>query len=614
MKHEQTKALWAAVEKRIRSSVDAIALRVDNGDEFAAFSLANVRRVKLDRLCSIVVQSIQNAANELISDSRIRAAAYVRLASFWPLTWHEGRATHDEHFALVALQGQWGHHNATFPEVWPADITPEDLAIVLDASNDGRARWIARAIRQGIVWRYEDGSPLRDERGQVLFSDDGSIRARGLPAWPRDEQFVDNTPRDALDALQFALPAVCVARAVTHVRRDQRVPFTPIPSTHHARTTTTLVSGRAPGIDYKRERKASFVLECGPYDSSNIPRGELEFSFPSDIVQASDAKRAILSILARDRESGLHDWLALHVLASRAGQSGQFVWTWEAHREITPWGARIKAKNITDRDALREVSERLHRWEKGILKAWLPRDKGKKDFLRLGGTLLELTAGTEDASGRIKRAAIKINSALYLEPNGRHYTHIDERALHLDAETLRVCVAVMFAARDARDDGGMVNCRAQLLWDSAGIEPTNNVESERLSKKNAAIRDERARRSLDTLSRAGIIGTWEAKGAEGTPDRHYEIAPSTAWIDRTVHGIPPAPLAVAMLASGTINALPSTGDELRAWREAQGDKGITQAQAAAMLGVNESTIRRAEKRGSDTLSRALIRALIKGKP
>lgn len=601
MKNEHYNNLFSAVEKRIRSSLDALVSRVDKGsDSIDAHHLDKVRSVKLERLFAIVAQSIQNAANELISDSRIRAAACVRLASFWPLAWHEGRATHDEHFALVALQGQWGHQEATFPEVWPADITPEDLAIALDSSNDGRAQWIARAIRQGIVWRREDGSPLRDERGQLLFSDVGNVRARGLPAWPREDEFVDGTPRDALDALRITIPAVCIARAVTHVRRDQRVPHLPFPSSHHARTALTLVSGRSSAIKFEpRESKASFALECGPY-TSDIPRGQLAFPFPANVVQANDARRAILSILARDRESALHDWLALHVLASRSGQSGQFVWTWEAHREIAQWATRIKTKNVTNQNALREVSERLKRWDKSILRAWLPRDKGKKDFVRLPGTLLELSAGTEDAAGNIERAIIRINPALYLEPNGGHYTHIDERALHLDANTLRVCVSIAFVARDARDNGGLVDCSGQLLWDSAGIEG-----------KNDAIRDEHLRRSLDALRRADIIASWEADGAEGTPDRRYIIAPSNAWIDRTVLGIPPAPTAVALLPSETRNELPATGDDLRAWREA---RGITQAQAAGMLGTSESTIRRAERKGSDSLSRALIRALVKGKP
>lgn len=590
-KENAARQLRAAVEKRIHAARSAIEKRVDRDGESAEMrdvhGLAIVDRVKLDTLCTIVVRSIQDAANELISDPGIRSAACVRLAAFWPLSWHEGKAATGEHDALLALDSS-EDDNLCGPVLWPADITPEDLASALDGSNDARAVWLARALRRGIVERRIDGRDVQPT------------------------QFDGILTRKDLDALTLTHTAVCVARAVTNVRRDQRVAMTPISATHHANAALDLIRGSAPDNEAKRKKESnvSFVLDCGPYQKGE-PRAQLEFAFQAPVQNASDAKSAILSILARDKESALHDWLALHVLASRNGGSGSFVWTWPAHREITRWGERIRSKNVTDRDARSQVEAWLRRLEKAILRVSLPNKKGGKDYVRMPGTLIEILAGSEDKNERLDAAKISINPLLYIGKNDPYFTHIPETALKLDAMTLRVCVALMLRARHNVDHGGTIDERAEVLWDMSGIEGRTNAK-----------RDETFRRALDALRDAGIIETWGQDGRDELTERRFMVAPSAAWLDRTVLGIPSAPPMLALpqrvplaLPSSNVQT-PLTGESLRAWRKSQGPKGpkgpkgITQRAAAQALGVSRESIIRAEKKTDESLSGSLLCALL----
>lgn len=586
-KENAARQLRAAVEKRIHAARSAIEKRVDRDGESAEMKdvhgLVMVDRVKLDRLCAIVVRSIQDAANELISDPGIRSAACIRLAAFWPLSWHSGKAATGEHEALLALDSS-EDDNLCGPVLWPADITPEDLASALDGSNDARAVWLARALRRGIVERRIDGRDVQPT------------------------QYDGTLTRKDLDALTLTHTAVCVARAVTNVRRDQRVAMTPISATHHANAALDLIRGSAPGIGYKAKSNLSFVLDCGPYQTKAQPRGQLEFAFQAPVQNAPDAKSAILSILARDKENALGDWLALHVLASRAGGSGSFVWTWPAHREITRWGERIRSKNVTDRDARSQVEAWLRRLEKAILRVSLPNKKGGKDYVRMPGTLIEILAGSEDKNERLDAAKISINPVLYIGANDPYFTHIPETALKLDAMPLRVCVALMLRARHNVDHGGTIDERAEVLWNMSGIEGRTNVK-----------RDETFRRALDALRDAGMIETWGHDERDELTERRFMVAPSAAWLDRTVLGIPSAPPMLALpqraplaLASSNAQAssdvqAPLTGESLRAWRKSQ---GITQIAAAQALGVSRDSIVRAEKKTDESLSGSLLCALL----
>lgn len=418
----------------------------------------------------------------------------------------------------------------------------------------------------------------------VAIVDDPELRAAlDSPFHPSTAALVAWAAKVVLDAQTkaraFALPS----------RRDARVAFDFL-----ARQKTLCADGRADQVEALRGGGVRLAWD-------GRPRAEqLRFAFASLDMSMSLA----LGIKDELGVEGLRDYLILHRMAAEHGRSGTFVWTWAQHRKATRHHTRIRAGNVDDAATCEAVVQRIHRLARAQLHVEVEHD-GRRAWKVIGDDpLVFIGGGVERKGGPIEGLKLRLNKALYAgasrDAKSPHYTMIPEAVLELPAAALCLATLLVFQWRRTLDDGGTVELDEDTvlrLMDETSLTAT----------RHQARAAGKMRRTLDDVVRAMGDGcTWEP--VEGGKVR---IAPPTWWVDHAVHGAPmPHPLPPAQH--------PRTGVELVAWRR---EHKLTQAEAAAALGVGERTIRNAEARGSDALPRSFVdvpwgaprRALPKGR-
>lgn len=540
-----------------------------------------------------------------------RNAARERLASFWPFAWAETEGEHGADVARALRElashetrqtvGTWG---GALPSVrpWPPELSPEALARALEsaAPNDRQACALAFLLRQGVI-----------RRG-----------AEGFPTWPAADTSFAPEVRAALETLGPPVPLLCVARALASAEHDARGRLTWPTGAHHRTVGIMLAGQRSKRGLCNVDLSTSFVrLEYVGERS----KGQLEFDFPEPLPSfgdptAAEAKRAaqwaFSRFMQREHASALYDYAAIVT-------SGSGTWTWEIHRERTPWGDRVRRGDITDRDACAEVCARLERWERA--KVWIYRQNAGRWAAVVAGDMALLSIigkGFYDAGrvdGPYRAARLRMNPALFqsareaLDGKGSKLAHFAPLpgdvlcAPWLDPYALRLLLFLPGDMRAAIDgpDAGVIRRRSSWLAALAGLPDCKPAE-----------RDQRLRAALSAVQGKGVIGAFQPDAGPPGDDRLWTIRPSSLQVDAwfyprslpAIEALPPdiaAPVALAPRLPAA-HALPTTGAELRAWRAA---RGLTQARAADALGVHARSIIRAEQRGEATLSRDMLRAI-----
>ena len=301
-------------------------------------------------------------------------------------------------------------------------------------------------------------------------------------------------------------------------------------------------------------------------------------------------------ILRELRFEGLRDYVILHRIADEQGRTGRFRWTWEAHKRATLHDARVRNSTMTDVDARAEVTDRIWRLRDAELHAEV-RDGDRRAWRVVGGAPLVFVEG-EDENGRgdLEAMYLSLNPALY-EGAGhdgrRYFTQLPEAVLQLPALPFALGVMLAFRWRYERDDGGAVEIGTDELHAL--------MDDARARVGNRAAAAKTLRNTLAAVTRA--MG--EGCTAVDLGGDRWRITPPRAWVDAVVHeALPPtssAPRARALAAPAGPTPPPRTGAELAAWRAA---RGLSQASAAAALGVGIATVKRAESDPAEVLGRA----------
>ena len=372
--------------------------------------------------------------------------------------------------------------------------------------------------------------------------------------------------------------------ALAGVEKDRREPAFKLSARKHSHAITTMLANPpAPG---KREGAWS--------GGARIESGELVLEWegrraPMQLRLMPDDGETIDGQIARSMveklgPDGLRDWLTLHRIAGEQGASGEFRWSWEEHRARTDYERRVREKNANDSDLARETRRRLWRFKRAEL--WAETTQDGKTFRKRVGPfgLIDIDAEIIEDRDTPIVAAGKLNPYLYggARTGGEKplYTLIPEAALALPSNELSIATLVAFPWRVADDDKkGRATVKARTLWEYGGI-----PEPRRKDKRRWPDCRRTTEKRLDSLRRTLGV-SWEG-GGDG-PDALYTLNAPLWWKDRVVHKVPPA------LPSPATVAVPRTGPELGAARKA---RGLSLDAVARALGVNRSTVMRAERR------------------
>lgn len=534
-------------------------------------------------LAEVVVRRVVALAEALLHEAPLRRAVLDRptLAERWPLEVHAApldspEARHID--LLLVVEARDGS-----PWRWPANVAPATLAAALRATGDSDAVLVADALLQRGL-SYIDG-----DRARRTGSDD-------------DPSSSQSSPDLARARLKWPVMPCAVLMSVAIEVRAEAAAYrgTPIPATRPARAAMAAVSRgpSGPWSDlHQRPKEAALSVEL-VWDGKPNPF-QLALAFPEDF-----AAQLVGGILRELQADGLRDYLLLHRMAAEQGRTGLIRWTWREHRERTAYDRRVQSKNVLDAEACAAVTARLFRLKGAELRESIRRGD-RVAWRRIGPFgLIDIPAGLT-ADDALELAPIKLNPELYAgaatDSARPHFTLLPDAAFTLAGDRFRLAALLVLAMRDARDDGGTVRLSTAKLWEYMNLRGgEKSLPRHRWSRVDAALAT-----ALDALATAKVIGSWSREG-NGPPDPQaiYRIDPRSEWRDLVVHGVPPS-------LPPSLASTPRTGAELRAWRDA---RRLTQAAAAAALGVGVATVKRAEAADSEPLGPALMRALAQTPP
>lgn len=401
---------------------------------------------------------------------------------------------------------------------------------------------------------------------------------------------------------QFGVPGVGLAllyAADRAVEQSQRTPMVRVGATKPARAVIAALStgpftrdeGPAPWANaelYRDEGRVELMWNGRP--------SPLQLSLRLDNGEAL-GREVIRGILAELQTDGVRDWLVLHRIAQEQGCTGTLRWTWAEHRERTAYADRIRNKNATEAELQSAVVSRLWRKANATLRLWAERD-GKRGWVRVGPFgLLDIPAGVEvltAAGSCLDVAKVVINPALYEGAKAGderpHFALVPDEVLRLPGEHVRLAVELVYGWQDKRSPSGIVRL-AETLWQWAGIAESQYTQRKRWPEVIRTLES-----MLDMLGRTMGMD-WNREGEPG-PKASYTLRPPQAWVDRALHHAPPILVSKA--------AVPRTGAELKAWREA---RGLSQRDLAALCGLSQSKLARAER--DLALPEATVEALAK---
>ena len=538
-------------------------------------------------LAHLVLRRMSALAEAFLLETPLRKAVLDRpaLADRWPLEFHDAPADSAEAKYLDFLAVVETSHEGL--REWPANVAPAALAAKLRETNDADASLVAGNLLKGIRYtgesheRRPDSSPLKEDSPEALPSPSAEVLQAHM-RWP-------------------VMPCAVLLSVAIDVRTEAAAfRSTPIPATKPARAAMAAMS-RGPGGPWSnlhyvhREPAGEPALSLELVWDGKPSAHQLSLTFPTNFEA-----QLVGGILQELQTDGLRDYLVLHRMAAEQGRTGSIRWTWREHRERTAYDSRIRANNVTDAEVRLAVTARLFRLKGAELRETARRGD-RVAWRRIGPFgLIDIPAAISTDDG-LELAPLQLNPDLYAGAatgaDKPHFTLLPDDAFGLTGDRFRLAALLVFAMRDARDEGGTVRLTAAKLWEHMDLRGGNakGIPRHRWPRLDSTLIT-----ALDALVEAKVIGAW-VREVDGPPDplAIYRIDPRTEWRDLVVHGVPPTfPPSLA--------TAPRTGAELRAWREA---RRLSQAAAAQALKVGIATVKRAEADPSALLGPTLQRAL-----
>ncbi len=527
----------------------------------------------------------------------------------------DGYASRREYFAAV-----WeleGHRNVATMEyiaeragripprmTWPSNVSLDDVRTVLERSRDPDARVMAETFRAGRWYAVPPGA--RDELGELragVFNPRPENYAPDPenPGWGR---ITDPAFSRALRSVFNPNVAAFVAWAEkTHAAAHPRGAFA-LPSTGYARAALAhIATGRKDSAWESKTRHGPRRALLRVRWEGRMKPVQLALTLTVDLTNV--VLGAVLEELSDD---GLLDWLVLHAMADEQGRTGEFRWTWERHRQLAGYDARVRegwkhhekhhegslVVRATDETLRRACIRRLWQFTRAELFEEVEGVLSKRPVG--GGPFQRITAiGDPEGlkpEGDFTVALMSWNRALYdgahRDAKKPHHTGIPRGVFALRGPARRLAVFLCLAERMQRDQGMAVILSESTMMLYAGVRGDG-----RPSRRDLTHAREELQRHLDAVNAVmgdGAGGTWR----EGATGRVYDRTPARWRVERDLLGAAPDRPALRL-------DVPRTGADLRAWREA---RKLSQREAAEVLGVGSATVKRAELRRTELLPRA----------
>ena len=547
-------------------------------DTFAEF-LDETRR-KAGELVEATAAHLQRAVDAFVGPDRRAYVAHVAAAR-WPLAL--------EGCDLVHLYSVCGWPPGDFgPHEWPPEAAPADVA-----------RWLAEGPGAELV--AAAGVDLVEAwRGEQIVTFSGLALA--LPVQEPNVSFfaTDGPPL----AYRIGMLATLYL-ADRQGRALQERPVTRVPTGKGARDVV-----RAVGRRQLREVKeiGEILLFDGDGHQIKLP------------LRNDGGAAAIVQLVAKTRGAvGVRNWLALlGLLSAKGGATGSVQWTLEEH---------LKALGISERHQRMPKVRELHRdIVVGLTKLWIAKfdERGREVwkhplFLIAGerGARLDKFGNVVDLDGLI----LQINEYVYAPvrnpvtkeldnrqwPTPAALAQLDHDPNH-DGPAILLGTEILFMLKPAFEAGRNAHSFARRLMEYAGIPVVGEPETDEQGrpKANAGLTYHKAlarlEETLETLRRIEVIGAWHWKDGRATLDGVIYLEPSHL---SAVHKVGLLPMEAPPPRTD-----PQTGADLVGWRKG---KGLSQADAAARLGVSVRTLKGAEAKRARPLGPALRKAFQQGR-
>lgn len=388
-------------------------------------------------------------------------------------------------------------------------------------------------------------------------------------------------------------PVVCVDSGVAllcwaeeQVLRDRHLPATYIDAGRiHERFLTTL---HRQAVD----EKPSFERL-----TLRIPGESVQLSLP---IAGDSPHEALIAFLQHRKTLGaeaVRHWLTYLTMLSKAGRTGTAPWTIDDHLAVAGYG-RTARKKPELRARVRRMMELFSTIE---LEAELANGRRWASVPLIQVLWKEGTV--ENGKRVLDGALLQINPLLYggvrnIESGklGRNFFPTPPALAQIDharrpyAQALGALLAIRWRVAWRNDGrGAVVRLSGRSLLEMAGIP---------YAKHDPGRTWKRLRESLDVLRKINHLGRYAWTGEAWTLDGVCELE-AAGWLwDRTVAGVAP----VERIAAQSI----VTGEDLRTWRK---ERGLTQAQAGALIGMSVPTIQRAERARDRVLPRKVRQAV-----
>jgi hypothetical protein len=344
----------------------------------------------------------------------------------------------------------------------------------------------------------------------------------------------------------------------------------------------------------KDTRQEWEVVPSGGYYELAVPGEAEQYVLTLPGVHMSEAMQAAIRTLRGPK--GVRHWLAFHVGFTGLGRrSGELRWTVEDHLDALQVPLRQRRRSELVEECLGMAELFLHM---ELLRRPTARSR---DFHRAPIFHVRNWNGRENA-GRLRLDGVNfgINEWLYRGARkesgelGENFAWAPAELAGIDhvrhpyAVTLGPVLAIRWRLAYAEDGRDFLRVSGENVLRAAGAAKGYKARDPGRTWK-AIVRD------LEELQRRNALGAFEWDGAPGLRSNLVFHMP-TLMRDRMLHGVRPVESA----------APPSTGEELRAWREG---RGLSQAQLAALLDVVVSTVSRAERRSAERLPTPFREAL-----
>lgn len=515
-----------------------------------------------------MADSLELCVNLLVRNVKERQAISARLVKRWPLKPTSQESPHTEAWAVLAEAHLVFLINDALDvaEYWPGEAAPRDVA-----------QWMTKHCQ----------NELRQFANKTLRLVENS---HAFPPFIVDGKYHISAYKIALVFLAW--------RDVEEKRRENFIAID-ASKVHHE-----LITGHK---DLPKDKRRPMALDSdddgerfsyGIIDKKNASSIQLSLCLPE---QLND--RLVKAVCDWRGWVGVRTWTALLKLFSEDGRNGRAVWTIDRHLEAMGYSERSR-RDPAKRKAAAEEVELFTYMELGVYADGRERERRPIIHVERKIDCLEEDAHGED-TWILGRMELGINPSLY---NGVRSTKTNKigrnwypapaalatvdhvRHPHTYALGLILPIRWRWAWMDGDD---YLEMQGFKLLQLAGIKYNKRKASQAWA---ALDRDLQELRRIDGIER----WEWTDGSTKNTLAGKVLLYPPTWAVDMTVRGLPPIEKKRAPLIC--------TGADLRKWRT---DRGMSQATIATTLGIDVSTIKRAESALSKKLGPSIQTALSK---